>query len=59
MTADVKSLLNDDEFFVDIADTSEKGFGQHKIWQCLTGVISKRKLLDWKQWKTMKTRESW
>ena len=39
--ADVGDILNDNEFFGDVADTPEEGIEQHRKWACLKDVIHK------------------
>ena len=39
--ADVGNILNDDDFFGDIADTPKEGIEQHKKRQCLKSAIDK------------------
>ena len=41
--ADVKKILNNDEFFGDIADTPKDCIEQYRKWKCLKSVISKGK----------------
>ena len=41
--ADVKNILNHDEFFGDIVDTLEKGIDQHKKRECLKSAIGSGK----------------
>ena len=38
--ADVGDILNDDDFFGDVADIPKKGIEQHKKRECLKDVIS-------------------
>ena len=40
---DVGDILNDDEFFGNIADTTKEGIEQHKKWECLKSVTDKGK----------------
>ena len=48
---DGESILNDDEFFGDINDTSKEDIEQHKKRESLRSAISKGKVLDGKkQW---------
>ena len=42
-TADVKNILNVDDFFGDIVDTPREGIEQHRKRECLRSVISKGK----------------
>ena len=42
--ADVGDILNDDEFFGDVADTPKEGIGQHKKREELRSVIDKGKV---------------
>ena len=42
--ADVGEILNDNEFFRDIVDTSKEGIEQHKKRECLKSVISMGKV---------------
>ena len=47
----VESMLNDDQFFADTADTPREGIEQHKKGECLNSAISKGKVLGGKkQW---------
>ena len=41
--ADVENILNDNEFFGDVADTPKEGIEQHKKRECLKSVIDKGK----------------
>ena len=41
--ADVGDILNDDEFFGDVVDTSKEVIEQHKKRECLKSVIGKGK----------------
>ena len=41
--ADVKNILNDDDFCGDIVDTPKEGIEQHKKRECFKGAISKGK----------------
>ena len=41
--ADVENILNDNEFFGDVVDTSKEGNEQHKKRECLKSVIDKGK----------------
>ena len=43
---DVKSILNDDEFFVDINDTPKDDIEQHNKRECLRSAISNGKVLE-------------
>ena len=47
---DVKSILNDDEFFGDINDTPKDDIEQHNKRECLRSAISNGKVLEKKQW---------
>ena len=40
---DIGNILNDDDFFGDIADTLNEGIGQHRKPECLKSVIDKDK----------------
>ena len=42
--ADAGDILNDDEFFGDVADTPKEGIEQHKKRQCLKSITDKGKL---------------
>ena len=42
--ADVGDILNDNEFFGDVADTPKEGIEQHRKWACLKDVISMGKV---------------
>ena len=44
----VESMLNDDQFFADTADTPREGIEQHKKGECLNSAISKGKILGGK-----------
>ena len=51
MMADVRSILDEDKFFADTADTPKESVEQHKKPECLKGAINKDKVLgDKKQW---------
>ena len=41
--ADIENILNDDDFFTDIADTPKQGIEQHRKWKYLKSFISKDK----------------
>ena len=41
---DVRDILNDDDFLVDIIDTPKEGFEQNKKRKCLKSVIDKGKV---------------
>ena len=41
--ADLENILNDDEFFADIVDTTKEGIEQHKKREYLKSVIDKGK----------------
>ena len=42
--ADVENILNDDDFFGDVVDTTREGIEQHRKRGCLKSVISKSKM---------------
>ena len=51
MMSDKENILNDDGFFAYDAVTPKEGMEQHRKQECLTGAISKGKLLGKKgQW---------
>ena len=60
---EVKSILNDDEFFGDTVDTPKEGVEQHRKRECLKGAISKGKAYllrgkqKWTQGKVNKARD--
>ena len=58
--ADIENILNDYDFFGDTVDTPKEGIEQHKKWECLTRVISRRKACllgrEWTQEKVGKSR---
>ena len=39
--ADVENILNNDDFFGDVADTLKEGIEQHRKRECLNSVINK------------------